>query len=238
MEASLRQKDLLLKIVEEYINTARPVSSQLLEQKYDFEVCPATIRNEMQALTGAEYIFQPYTSAGRVPTDKGYRFFVDNLLGKEYLTCLNSAKIEKALEGLERDVFGLIEGITRLLAEASSSFALSYITEKDFMIKNGWAGLFNEPEFKERRLVLDFVGFLENFEKGIKNLDINSSVKTYIGMENPFQKTEEFSIILSKCKLPKKKKGIISIIGPKRMDYNQNIGLVNSIASILEKIKS
>ena len=79
METNLRQQDLLLKIVEEYINTAKPVSSQLLEKKHSFKVCPATIRNEMQALTKKGYIFQPHTSAGRVPTDKGYRFFVDCL---------------------------------------------------------------------------------------------------------------------------------------------------------------
>ena len=84
MEPVKRQKEILNSVIEEYINSAQPVSSQLLEKKYDFGICPATIRIEMQKLTDKGFLCQPHTSAGRVPTDKGYRFFVDNLLEKEF----------------------------------------------------------------------------------------------------------------------------------------------------------
>ena len=83
MSITLRQGQILEKITREYIRLARPVSSQLLEEKYKLGICPATIRIEMQRLTDEGYLYQPHTSAGRVPTDKGYRFFVDNLLKKE-----------------------------------------------------------------------------------------------------------------------------------------------------------
>ena len=78
-----RQNQLLNGIITEYINSAKPVSSRLLEKKYDFGVSPATIRIEMQKLTDKGFLHQPHTSAGRVPTDRGYRFFVDNLLEGE-----------------------------------------------------------------------------------------------------------------------------------------------------------
>jgi len=234
MQTSLRQQDLLLRIVEEYIDTARPVSSQMLEKKHDFGVCPATIRNEMQALTKTGYIFQPHTSAGRVPTDKGYRFFVDCLMEKQTKESgFDNTQIKKIFKQLNKDIFGLIEDLTEFLAQTSSGFALSYIFQKDFVAKNGWTELFNEPEFNKKDLALDFFGFLEDFEKGIKELKINSSVKTFIGMENPFRKTKDFSIILSKCNFPKRKQGVISILGPKRMNYNKNIGLVNFCANLL-----
>ena len=70
-------------IVKEYIDSAEPVSSQLLEKKYDFDISPATIRIEMQKLTDKGFLLQPHTSAGRIPSDKGYRFYVDNLKSGE-----------------------------------------------------------------------------------------------------------------------------------------------------------
>jgi len=82
MELSARQKNILDIVVRDYIELARPVSSQYLENRYDFGICPATIRNEMQKLTDLGYLSQPHTSAGRVPTDKGYRLFVDSLMEK------------------------------------------------------------------------------------------------------------------------------------------------------------
>ena len=79
-----RQSEILDRIVRDYIALAEPVSSRLLEKKHDFGVSPATIRNEMQKLTDRGYLFQPHTSAGRVPTDRGYRFFVDELLENHF----------------------------------------------------------------------------------------------------------------------------------------------------------
>ena len=83
METTERQQKILNTIIEEYINSAQPISSQLLEKKHNFGLSPATIRIEMQKLTDAGFLYQPHTSAGRVPTDEGYRFFVDDLLEKK-----------------------------------------------------------------------------------------------------------------------------------------------------------
>src|SRR4030042_6643044 len=76
-----RQEKILDIALREYVATAQPVSSQELLKKHDFGVSPATIRNEMQKLTDKGYLLQPHTSAGRIPTDKGYRFFVNKLTG-------------------------------------------------------------------------------------------------------------------------------------------------------------
>ena len=80
MKLTERQEKILDIIVREYVNSAQPVSSKLLEKKYDFDISPATIRIEMQKLTDKGFLSQPHTSAGRVPTDNGYRFFVNNLM--------------------------------------------------------------------------------------------------------------------------------------------------------------
>jgi transcriptional regulator of heat shock response len=245
-----RQEEILNRIVQEYIDSAQPISSQLLEKKYDFGISPATIRIEMQKLTKAGYLYQPHTSAGRVPTDKGYRFFVDNIFKKGYNPSLVDSrsslrserapilefedKIEEILKEEKEDILKWASRLTKFLAEESSSFTILQLLERDFLLKEGWEEILKEPEFKEKDLVFDFVGFLENFEENIKNLKINSEIKIYIGRESPFPGAKNFSIILSKCYFPEE--AILSLLGPKRMAYDRNIGLINSLKRLLDDL--
>ena len=78
-----RQKNILEIVIREYIENALPVSSKYIEEEYELGVSPATIRAELFDLIEEGYLYQPHTSAGRIPTDKGYRFFVDLLASKE-----------------------------------------------------------------------------------------------------------------------------------------------------------
>ena len=77
MELTDRQQKILNSLISEYINSAEPVSSQILKEKFNFDCSGATIRNDLQDLTKEGYITQPHTSAGRVPTEKGYKFFIE-----------------------------------------------------------------------------------------------------------------------------------------------------------------
>src|SRR3989338_1496284 len=74
-----RKKKVLSAIIKHFIETAEPVGSNTILISYQFHVSPATIRNDMMSLEKSGYIFQPHTSAGRIPTDKGYRLFVDEI---------------------------------------------------------------------------------------------------------------------------------------------------------------
>lgn len=218
---------------------AKPVGSEFLVEKHNFGICPATIRNEMQILTREEYIFQPHTSSGRVPTDKGYRFFVNNLLEKSVSELFDLKKVEEIFEKEKEDIFKLSKKLTRFLAESCSGFAISFLSEEDFIFKEGWEQVFREPEFRDKELILNFVEFLEEFEKEIKNININSKPRVYIGQESPFKKAQDFSIILAMYHLPgqkeKRGEGKISIVGPKRMPYEKNINLMNSLIKIIEE---
>ena len=86
-----RQLDILRAIVEEYVSTEEPVGSKAISEKHVMGVSPATIRNEMAILEDAGLITQPHTSAGRIPTDKGYRLFVDRKS-----TRLNSSHVSES----------------------------------------------------------------------------------------------------------------------------------------------
>lgn len=85
MELNERMKTILAAVVHSYFTTAEPVSSSIIAQKYHLNLSTATIRHEMYLLEKNDYLWQPHISSGRIPTDKGYRFYVDNLMVKNYL---------------------------------------------------------------------------------------------------------------------------------------------------------
>ena len=237
MEITERQKEILNSIIAEYIRSAQPVGSKLLEKKHKkFQICPATIRNEMQKLTEAGFIFQPHTSAGRVPTDKGYRFFVDDLLEREILNDRLDSEIEEWVDEDFKDAFKLIQSLTRNLASFSSNLVLGYLADEKILWKEGWDRVFREPEFREKKTITDFFGLLSNFEKEMDSIRIDSGLRVFIGKENPFPKAREFSTIIARCRFPKREDGFLAIIGPKRMAYGKNINSLNHLIKILEEL--
>lgn len=235
-----RQEEILKKIIEEYVHSVQPISSQLLEKKFNFKISPATIRAEMHKLTEKGFLSQPHTSAGRVPTDKGYRFLVNNLLEKK-----EEVKEKDEFDKLFSDFFKseindrikFIQSLTRNLAQFSESLVVSYFEKEKFFWKEGWEEILRVPEFEEKDYLVCFTEFLRNFEKNIDNLGINSEVRIYIGKESRFPKSNDFTIISSKCQLMDGQETILSILGPKRMAYDKNINLINSLIDSLEEIK-
>ena len=93
-----RKLEVLRAIVEDYVSTQEPVGSKALVERHDLGVSPATVRNDMAVLEEEGYIRQPHTSAGRVPTDKGYRLFVDRLSPVKPLSPAERRAIERFLD--------------------------------------------------------------------------------------------------------------------------------------------
>jgi len=130
MSFTERKRRILGSIVRRYIARGEPVGSELLAQLFDNRWSSATIRNVMASLEEDGYITQPYTSAGRVPTDKGYRFYVDRLMRVRRLSNELVRGIEETLFKLHDDAHALLEHACRVLAESSKYMALA--TEPDF----------------------------------------------------------------------------------------------------------
>lgn len=236
MEISSRGAKILERLTEEYIKLIKPVSSELLEKKYDLGVCPATIRIEMQRLTKEGYLYQPYTSAGRIPTDKAYRFFVNAFKQRVYEE-IDTGAIEKVIKKREKNVFDWLSCLTESLAEEASAFVVGGLIDSGFFSRQGWSQVLKEPEFEDKDLILSFVELVRGLENKIGDMHVGSGVTIYIGKESPFEKSDEFSIILFKCNFPQKKKGFVSILGPKRMSYRKNINLLNCLADSLRNSK-
>ena len=235
MERTKRQKDILEKLIEEYVKTAEPVSSGALARKHNFGVKPAMLRIEMEKLEKAGYLSQPFVSAGRIPTDKAYRFFVNNLLMRKEQEIGRKKSTEriKQFTGAKEDRPKATQELTRIISKLTSSLVLSYLPGENLFFKEGWSQIIKEPEFEDSHVFECFAKMVDSWEKDIiPEMDFSGEVKIFIGKENPSQKSQDFSAIAGNLSLPDKERGVMAIFGPKRMAYDRNIDIINSIINI------
>lgn len=237
---NIRQQKILAAVIKEHIDTAEPVSSGILVKKYNLRVSPATIRADMKELEKEGHLFQPHTSAGRVPTDKGYRFFIDSLMKNRELTIREQDVLrQNFLKGKELDY--LMQKAANLLAELSSNFAISSLISLDEpeVFKAGIGKLLREPEFGDSEYLSQTTQILDYLDRNIEELfDIvrNETVGVYIGKENPIKQMRGLSMIVSGQRLKSGNRGLIAILGPQRMKYDRNIALVEYIKNLLENL--
>lgn len=233
---NLRQQKILTSVIEEYTNTAIPVSSDILVKKYKIQASPATIRNDMVKLEKDGLLYQPHISAGRIPTDEGYRYFVEEIMKDRELSMNDQKKLQTQLLKLKAKNTRLERTVVKLLSGFSGALALTGATEKEEFFESGIKSLINQPEFKnidevcKLAEVLDVVD--EKFENIAKDLKENET-KIYIGKENPIDGISNCSMVVSSYKLKGGEKGILALIGPKRMKYAKNKSLIEYMKKLL-----
>jgi transcriptional regulator of heat shock response len=230
-----RQQKILSAIIEEYTKTAIPAGSQILVDHYDFKVSPATIRNDMTKLEKEGYLYQPHISAGRIPTDKGYRYFVEEIMRDKELSKSEQQKMQREFLKLKAQNMRLTKTTAKLLSHLSGNFAISGLISSEEFADFGMRELVRQPEFKELdemcRLVevLDYLD--ERFDKIVKGIKENET-KIFIGNENPIG-ISNCSMIISPYKLKSGEKGILALIGPKRMKYAKNKSMIEYMKKLL-----
>ena len=240
MEITQRQKEILCQIIEEYAETASPVGSVTLAKL--FGVSPATIRAEMARLEVFGLIAQPHTSAGRVPTDAGYRFYVNNLDGVS-----NIGRDEAERRSLERGAHALevrvssqsradtaIRGAVDALVELTGNLGLATIGSQLYLA--GISRLFTQPEFGDTRRVQAVAKLLDNLEPWLRETAPGEALNIFIGQENPIGKNSEVSLIISKFRSPFSDRSYIGVLGPTRQNYSRVMSLVRHAGSMLEEI--
>lgn len=231
-----RQQKILAAVIEEYTQTAVPVGSQVLVGKYKFKVSPATIRNDMTTLEEDGYLYQPHISAGRIPTDQGYRYFVEEVMKDKILSKEEQQKMQREFLKLKAQNTRLTRTTAKLLSHVSGNFAISGLIDNDEFSDFGMRELMEAPEFKELdemcRLVemLDYVD--EKFDQLTKNMR-EGETRIFIGGENPIQAAANCSMIISPYKLKSGEKGILALIGPKRMEYAKNKSMIEYVKKLL-----
>jgi len=229
-----RREKLLNAIVDVYIKTAEPVSSKQLVDSHFSNVSSATIRSEMCDLEETGYLSHIYTSSGRVPTDRAYRFYVDRIIEDENVhpALAVRKKIRNVLCAVENDAREINKAAANMLADLSENMVIANVMEEDEFYKTGLASLFEFPEFKEFDRMFNLASFFDNFESVFDKIgnnffdDIDVDLRVVIGRENTIKNIKDETVILAKYSLPDNFSGSITMIGPTRMDYEKNIGLV------------
>lgn len=225
-----RQKQILSAIVEQYAEVASPVGSSLLARA--FGVSSATIRSEMVALERAGLIDQPHTSAGRVPTDKGYRFYVNRLAGSKLM---DSPRIERALAARVQSANlpeQTIKNTVDTLVELTDNLGLATIGPQLYM--SGLSNLFGQPEFMHPGQVQKIASLLDNLEPWLYQVAPNKPLSVYIGAENPIGRSAGASLIISKFRSPFSDRSYIGVLGPTRQSYREVMNLVGRAGKALE----
>lgn len=235
MPLTQRQKNIFSVIVKEYIHSANPVGSKELIEKYKLNLSAATIRNEMVVLEKLGYIFQPYTSAGRVPTDLGYRYFIESLMPKRKMSEKEQKDLQLEFLKLKTKHRRLSRVVSKLLSEMSDGLALTGFANEE-VSETGMPKLLSQPEFSNLSEIQQLTKCLEKFEENPKKASKKLSGKepnVYIGKNNPLMKLDNCATIVSSFKTKDNKKGFIMLIGPKRMKYAKNISLLKYITKLL-----
>lgn len=228
-----RQAQILGAIVEQYAEVASPVGSQLLAKV--FKVSSATIRAEMAELERLGFIMQPHTSAGRVPTDKGYRFYVNSLA--EDKQELPQRRAERALASRVQDA-GMPERTIRnavdTLVELTHNLGLATIGNQLYM--SGLSNLFGQPEFMQPMQVRQVAELLDNLEPWLREAAPNQPLNVYIGRENPIGSNAGCSLIISRFHSPYSDNSYIGVLGPTRQSYRHVMQLVTRAGKTLEEV--
>lgn len=226
-----RQAKILAAVVEQYAEVASPVGSSLLARV--FNVSSATIRAEMAELERLGFIHQPHTSAGRVPTDKGYRFYVNNM--QEATQTVPVSRGERALTA-RVEGGGLPEQTIRnavdTLVELTHNLGLATIGDQLYM--SGLSNLFGQPEFMHTGQVQQIAHLLDNLEPWLKETAPNQPLSVYIGAENPIGRSAGASLIISRFRSPYSDRSYIGVLGPTRQQYRDVMGLVEHAGRALE----
>lgn len=239
MNLTERQREILFAIIEEYAEMAAPVGSVTLAKVFD--VSSATIRAEMAKLEEMGLIASPHTSAGRIPTDAGYRLYVNSLTEEV------DEEIDREDRLLDRGEHAIavrinaqsradatIRAAVDSLVDLTGNLGLATIGGQLYLA--GISRLFTQPEFVDTARVQAVAKLLDNLEPWLREAAPGEPLNIFIGHENPIGKTSEVSLIISKFRSPFSDKSYIGVLGPTRQNYSRVMGLVRKTGLLLEEI--
>ena len=227
-----RQRDVFRIVVREYLRSAEPVGSALIVSRHRLGVSPATIRNDMVELDDRGILEQPHTSAGRIPTDAGYRYYVEQFVQKSELEESRRNELEAAVVELERDMESAGRAFAKKVAAITGETAVIRIGTQTYL--TGVANMMGKPEFREGDLVRSTMQVIDDLDALLGDVErrAGESVTVLIGADNPFGRA--LSSVVTVCAVPELGEAVIGILGPTRMDYDTNVALMRYIHDRLE----
>jgi len=231
-----RQKRILNFVVKEYSKRGEPIGSKDLCVKHFPDLSSATLRREFSELTDWGYLDQPYTSAGRIPTNKAYKWFVNEAMANEEKIFASS---EQWVEKINQDRKGsddFFAESAQIIADFCGGLGLSYSFNKQSVSKYGWKNLVEQlmpdtPENEISRIFEEIESIDFKMNEIFQNIS-KTGKAVFIGKECPIVKSESISII-SKIS-PTQKDKLFMLVGPKNMLYEKNLAILEAVAKMLE----
>lgn len=220
------RKDRLLQlIIENYLTIAEPVGSRFLIESAGLEVSGATVRNEMSDLEEAGYLTHPYTSAGRIPTELGYKHYVNNIMKEGVL----NNKVKNGISEIYKNGGeNRIKNIAKQVAEYVNNSVIVALN-KDSIYYTGISYLFSQPEFRNYTHAVSVSTIFDECEQRIESLYelVDNEIKILLGNENPLGNA--CGIVVGKIG----ESGLFAILGPLRMDYAKSVGVLKYISGVI-----
>lgn len=239
MDLTERQKNLLRAIIEKYIETAEAVGSETIEKESGLGVSPATIRNEMVKLTQLGYLKQPFTSAGRMPTSMGMKFYVDQLMEEKALSLKDEVAIKEELGQKGQRFDRLLRHTARVLADQTHS--MSVITDEEGDVyAAGMANILDMPEFYDidiTKTVLSMIDKVEMLNQIFSQLLPEDQIKILFGDELGVPYLEPCGFVVTRYQMPQHK-GVLGVIGPSRLNYPVVIPTMRYFSQLLSEISN
>lgn len=232
----IRRKDILAAAIELYLESVQPISSDILRKKRKMSLSSASVRNVFSELEEVGFLTHPHTSAGRIPTDEGYRYYVNVLMKKKRLSNEEISFIDKIYELKIMELGDLMSETPRIMSDFTHYASILSFGGDDVQFR-GIRYILEHPEFSDVHRAYMVLEAIEEKESLIDLINRNFSDQTtvYIGKESLCPQMEYCSVVVSRCKGRNKKDGRIALIGPKRMAYDKVIPLMDYISEVVSK---
>ena len=237
MSLSDRQAQILKAIIEEYTITAEPVGSVTLEKKYNLSVSPATIRNEMVALTKSGFLHQPHTSAGRTPTSMALKYYVRELLKEEEMSVAEEVAVKEKVWDHRFEIERFLKEITRALADKTQTIAVS-CTSKGSLFHSGHAYILANPEFYDIDVAREVLSLIDEFNRIYSIFSKATSdepIHILVGDDLDNEFFQNLGMVFTDFSAGDIK-GSLGIIGPSRLNYSTVIPTIRYFGNLVSEI--
>ena len=237
IDYELRKRAVFTSAINRYIHNAIPVASDDIAAEFDLS--SATIRSVFADLEEDGFLTHAHTSGGRIPTNKGYRYYVDFLLSQMELLDTEKEQVVKEYKNEIKRLDDVLEKTSEVISAITHYTGIvSFLEWQDKFFYKGISRVLEEPEFRDYERVRLLIKVIEDKKRilGIINRDFSGDVMVYIGEELGAPEMEDCSLIVSAYHIKDKPSGRLAVLGPKRMKYKHTISALEYISDILQDV--
>lgn len=227
-----REIEILTAAIETYVESAEPVSSALLAGRYPFGLSSASIRTVLGKLEDEGYLYSPHTSAGRVPTEEAYRWYVTRSMERE---CKPTDRERQLVSRRVRELGGEQLPVPYLAQFMADMMQLATLTRSAGSVQfYGLSNIFRQPEFQSYEQARSFAEVVDHLDELTRDLPSELGVQVYVGADTPLGRGADYSLVVQRFMSPTDEPLLFGVLGPTRMPYPRVISLLSLVSDLME----